>query len=143
MIICQLTNSHAKEIADFFKANFSDGWTEEMILSAFSTGRFFSLGAYEQEDLIGVITYSMVDDSMDIEDVVVKIEYRKKSVASSLLASVFEKLDNTITKKVLLEVREGNIPAINLYKKFGFNQLSVRKKYYSDGENALVMIKEV
>ena len=32
--------------------------------------------------------------------------------------------------------------SINLYKKMGFNAISVRKGYYDDGENAIVMIKE-
>ena len=39
-----------------------------------------------------------------------------------------------------LEVRAGNIPAISLYKKTGFTQVSVRKKYYQDNqEDALLM----
>ena len=44
--------------------------------------------------------------------------------------------------KVFLEVRKSNSVAIKLYGDLGFNLVSERKKYYSDGENALVMLKE-
>ena len=38
-----------------------------------------------------------------------------------------------------LEVRESNVKAINLYKKFGLKEVAVRKAYYNNGENALLM----
>ena len=44
-------------------------------------------------------------------------------------------------KKLFLEVRESNLPAISLYEKYGFIKISQRKKYYKDGENADVMLK--
>jgi ribosomal-protein-alanine N-acetyltransferase len=42
-----------------------------------------------------------------------------------------------------LEVRISNIPAQNLYKKFGLEIVSVRKDYYSDHEDAYLMVKAV
>ena len=42
-----------------------------------------------------------------------------------------------------MEVRESNLPAINLYKKYGFSSLGTRKGYYQDNdENALIMWTE-
>ena len=46
-------------------------------------------------------------------------------------------------KKVYLEVREGNNNAIKLYKKHKFEEKYLRKKYYDDGENALIFEKEM
>lgn len=43
-------------------------------------------------------------------------------------------------KKINLEVNEKNIIAINLYKKFGFEQVGLRKKYYND-QDAVLMSK--
>ena len=40
---------------------------------------------------------------------------------------------------VFLEVKRGNFPAINLYLEAGFEEIDVRKKYYSDGADAVVM----
>ena len=46
-------------------------------------------------------------------------------------------------KQITLEVKETNIKGINFYTKNEFKQISVRKHYYKDGENALVMMKEI
>ena len=46
-------------------------------------------------------------------------------------------------EKIFLEVRLSNLPAQNLYIKNGFNRINVRKSYYSDGEDAVVMAKEL
>ena len=75
-----------------------------------------------------------------------KLEYQlfnRKPVASCELKQIQKFIkDYPNLKKIFLEVRKSNIPAINAYKKAGFNQISVRKKYYSDGEDALILIKE-
>ena len=44
---------------------------------------------------------------------------------------------------IFLEVRESNIAAIQLYKRYHFEQVGVRKSYYQDGENAIVMKKSL
>ena len=53
------------------------------------------------------------------------------------------KLVSLGVNKVFLEVRSSNISAIALYEKKGYTKISVRKKYYADGEDALVMVKEL
>lgn len=130
------------KIAEFFKENFDDGWTEKMLLSAFGTGRFNAICGYVDGCAVGIITFSFSGDTADIEDLVVKKEERKKGYGLNLLNIATDKIFNSGINRVMLEVREGNVPAIALYKKAGFNVISVRKKYYSDGENALVMLKE-
>lgn len=44
-------------------------------------------------------------------------------------------------KSIVLEVRSSNVKAISLYKKVGFDTIRIRKKYYSNGEDALFMQK--
>ena len=44
---------------------------------------------------------------------------------------------------VNLEVRVSNVKAIALYQKFGFKNVAVRKRYYSNGEDAYLMIKKL
>ncbi len=142
MKIVSLNCEDCSIIANFFKENFSDGWTEEMLKSAFKAGRFYAFAAKTNEEIIGVITFSLSVDSADVEDVVVLKSQRGQGVGSALIEEALNKIRNAGIKKVFLEVRESNLPAIGAYKKFGFNEISVRKKYYLDGENALVMLKE-
>ena len=54
-----------------------------------------------------------------------------------------EKAKELGAEKCFLEVRVSNLPALTLYRKFGFEDLSIRAKYYADGEDALVMVKKL
>ena len=87
-----------------------------------------------------VCGYLMVLDSIDVNEILVIAtvkEYRNKGIAQELL-------DKIKTKDIFLEVRESNQVAINFYKKNKFNQISIRKNYYSEpNENAIIMKLEV
>lgn len=83
------------------------------------------------------IAYIVVIDSIDVYEIFeigVLEEYRRKNIASRLL----ESLD--LDKKIFLEVREDNIPAIRLYEKNGFKKISTRKNYYNN-ISAVIMCK--
>ena len=143
MTVKSLNKSSVKEILALYNGNFNDGWTESMLNSGFDGGRLKALGVYDCDKLIGLITFSLSLDDADIEGVVVDRLYRKKGIGALLMQSAHEFILESKIKTVLLEVRESNISAISLYKKFGYEQISLRKKYYDDGENALVFKKEL
>ena len=87
-----------------------------------------------------VCGYLMVLDSIDVYEILAIAtieEYKNKGIAQELL-------DKIKTKDIFLEVRESNQVAINFYKKNKFNQISIRKNYYSEpNENAIIMKLEV
>ncbi|MBQ9246603.1 ribosomal protein S18-alanine N-acetyltransferase [bacterium] len=67
-------------------------------------------------------------------------DYRKMQFAQALMIAAINGCYKTMIKYITLEVRESNIPAINLYEKFLFESIGMRKKYYQDnGENAIIM----
>lgn len=136
-----LTKEHLQDILQLYKDNFADGWNKAMLESAFDTNRFIALGAFENQNLIGLITCSMAIDDADIEGVVVAKEFRLKGYAQILLTELENLLKEKGITKIFLEVRESNIPARTLYQKNGYKEINKRKKYYSDGENAVIMAK--
>jgi len=70
-------------------------------------------------------------------------EFRGQKIASALMINLIEECYKLMIKYITLEVREGNIAAVSLYKKFGFTTIGMRKKYYQDNdENALIMFTE-
>ena len=142
MIVKKLSVSAVDLIVDLYKSHFSDGWNKEMLVSSFSGGRFLCLGAFDDETLVGVITLTLGLDDADIEMVFTSPSFRNRGVADLLIENAINELKNQGLNKVLLEVRESNLPAKSLYFKHGFKQISIRKKYYSDGENAVILIKE-
>lgn len=122
---------------------FPDAWDEKMLLSAFAAGNFYGFIAETDGNPTGFITYSVSVDTADLQDLFVAEDCRKKGVGSALVAEFIKGAISHGVKKLFLEVRESNTPAIGLYEKAGFTFLSVRKRYYSDGENARVYIKEL
>ncbi|MHB8192297.1 MAG: GNAT family N-acetyltransferase [Bellilinea sp.] len=68
----------------------------------------------------------------------VRPEYRRRGIARALLHACENRLP---IKTIKLSVRRSNWPAIQLYENEGYRQVDVWKKYYVDGEDALVLAK--
>ena len=94
---------------------------------------------YLENDIpIGLISYSLIYDRIELEYIWVSLEHRKKGIASKLMDKMFEEDVSNVT----LEVRTSNIQAIQLYKKYGFSIVSTRNNYYGN-EDAYLMIREM
>lgn len=87
---------------------------------------------------IGLISYSLIYDRIELEYVWVKQNFRRKGIASKLIKKMFEEKVSNIT----LEVSVSNESALNLYKKYGFKVASIRNNYYGK-EDAYLMIREM
>ena len=143
MTFIKLTKKDIPTITLIERENFSDGWNESLLSSAFDSGRFYALSLTDGNDVLGIITYSVAQDTADIEGVVTVKASRRQGVGARLVQRVLDDLKEQGVNKVFLEVRASNVPAINLYHSKGFLDISVRKKYYQDGEDAIVMAKEI
>ena len=67
--------------------------------------------------------------------------FRRHKVAQELLEKTMAKAYEKGARKIFLEVRSQNEPAIRLYQKAGFYQIGVRKNYYQKPQDdALVMM---
>lgn len=97
-------------------------------------------GYYIEDELVGFIYIVKSIDSIDIVDIVVDENNRRKGIASLLINYVVD--NNKDINKIFLEVNEHNESAIKTYKKNGFETISVRKKYYGS-DDAIVMKRDV
>lgn len=97
--------------------------------------------------VVGYIGMWFVMDECHITNIAVHSEYRKKGIASTLINEMLKLCVEHETTYIMLEVRASNIPAQNLYSKFGFTEEVVRKGYYKNPDNtredAIVMSKEM
>ena len=143
MKVIDLFATDVDRIVELHEANFADGWNKSMLESAFNSGRFMCIGIEEDERLIGLVSCSFNDYDADIEGITIDKDFRRNGFAKVLLGLLEIKLKEKKIEKVFLEVRQSNVSAQNLYLGAGYNQINLRKKYYSDGEDAVIMAKEL
>lgn len=131
------------EIAALEEECFSDPWNHRMLAESFLSDRFF--GSLLEED--GVITayggVSVVEDEAEIQLICTAEMYRRCGRGAKILEDLLELAREKGAKRVFLEVRVSNASAMSLYLKFGFCGVYARSRYYPDGEDALVMKKEI
>ena len=143
-MIKRLDLKHVLDIVNLFlESNFKDGYNLDMLNGSFKNSYFFAFGEYDGGKLISFICGTKAVDTFDIEDILVSPKFRRCGKAKELANHLFSKLVSDNVNKVFLEVRESNLSAINLYKSLGFIEINKREKYYSDGETALIFLKEL
>ncbi len=91
----------------------------------------------EDEIVLGYLEIRLVDGVVDIMNLFVSEDARRKGIATSLMNEMIEKEN---FNRIMLEVNENNNPAIRLYTKLGFKEISYRERYY-DEDTALIMEK--
>ena len=97
---------------------------------------------YTLNDIIGVISYSIIYERAEINYIVVSDDYRKRGIASKLLSYALNDIEKNGCNVISLEVSFDNEPAINLYLKYGFKIKAVRENYYEKND-AYLMVKEL
>lgn len=91
---------------------------------------------------IGYLEYSLIYDRIEIDNIKVEEEYRNQGIGTKLMAYLVGMAIDLRVINITLEVRVSNEIARNLYKKFGFREVALRKYYYGD-EDGILMEKNV
>ena len=118
----------------------------------------FDKNEENQKNVLGYIVFYGTIESTDIFEVAIEKKYQGRGFGEILMTESMGKLsedrknlkENDLSEKektdfsenkFLLEVNEKNVKALKLYKKIGFEEISIRKNYYGKDENAVIMIK--
>lgn len=117
----------------------NESWTEAQFESSYSLDSSIFLVAFEKEKLVSFLIGQDTVDSINILLLATEKEFEKKGFAGALVKELAEKFKG---KKLWLEVKESNSCAIKFYQKNGFKPVYTRKKYYKDGENAIILERE-
>ena len=75
--------------------------------------------------------------------VAVMPEFRRRSIGRGLVESALSALSGLSADECFLEVRITNDPAIELYRKLGFEITRTISRYYYDGSDAYVMTRQI
>lgn len=97
------------------------------------------LVAEGSEGLVGYAGLMCIEPIADVQTIAVVPEYEGRGIGTTLLSRLIEEARRRYALDVLLEVRADNPRAQQLYRRFGFEQIHVRPRYYRDGVDALIM----
>jgi ribosomal-protein-alanine N-acetyltransferase len=92
---------------------------------------------------LGYCLFWSVVDELEIINIAVASASRRQGVGQLLMGDLLAYAQAHDVKRILLEARAGNTPALTLYDRFGFRRFNVRHKYYADGEDAVEMSLEL
>ncbi len=122
---------------------YKDPWNASNFESELSHNEYAYLYVLEENNIIlGYVGFWLSYEFATITKVSINPALQKRGLGYYLFTKGLEIASNLGASSFSLEVRESNVAAQKLYLKTGFKAVSVRKGYYSDGENAIVMILE-
>ena len=135
----KMTVKDVDAVAEIEFASFNLPWTLEDF--------WYETVRKDSESIVGeidgkIVAYACAWISFgdaDVANIAVEKNYRGQGIGSKLFAEIIRRIKLRDVHGVTLEVRISNTAAIRLYEKFGLRGVGVRKGYYEDGEDALIM----
>lgn len=144
IFIKQMTEEDLPSVVEIEKLCFSDPWSKQSFAEGIKNGYQKYFVASQSEKVIGYIALFHIFEEGEVLNLATLPTERNKGIASKLLDYSFDLLKALGVTRVTLEVRKSNQAARNLYEKYGFSQISIRKNYYSlPLEDGIIMEKHI
>lgn len=137
LIITFCTNY--KDLLPIENECFEFPWTEKIMQEEFENNDRFYYIAKVKDEIVGYIGIWNTGDDLNILKIAVIPRFRNLSIGQKLIETAVNLRNEKGFKQLFLEVDDKNEKAINLYKKCGFEVASIRKRYYQNGDDCLVM----
>lgn len=138
--ISKMTLDDFEQIKDILQEEFDEFWKPSILKSELESSNSKYIVAKENDKIVGFAGIILLPDDAEITNIVTKKSDRKKGIGKLLLAKIIE-MARKERNVISLEVNEKNEIAIKLYKKYGFEKVGIRKKYYNGIDNAIIMTK--
>lgn len=144
MIVRSMEAKDLNEIIKIEKDLYKAPWNENQYKYELEENEFSYLFVLENEGIIiGYYGFWVMFENVDITKVSIRKEFQGMKLSNILMEDCINRVKLLGCEKINLEVRVDNYRAINLYKKYDFKEVIVRKDYYGKGEDALILCKEL
>ena len=140
--IYPMTIEDLELIKENLEEKFDKFWTYGILKSEIANINSRYIVAKCKNEIVGFAGITLIVDEANIMNIVIKKEKRKQGIGSLLLEKLILISKELEATSITLEVNCNNLPAINLYKKFDFQEVGLRKKYYNNTDDALIMTKK-
>ena len=133
-----------ENIKDILIQDFDDFWTYNIFKIELENPNSKYIVAKIENKIIGFAGIWKARDVAHITNIVTAKTLRNKGIGSTMLKKLIElaKSENNINA-ITLEVNVNNIPAQKLYEKYGFKNTGLRKNYYNNTDDAIILTKNL
>lgn len=141
----RMTNEDLPRILELEKENFPTPWHKEHFEYELEENPFSRLFVFELDgSIIAYYGIWITFEECQITTIAVADEYKAKGYGNVMMEHLLHQAKEELCERISLEVRVSNERAQNLYRKYGFENISLRRGYYEDNhEDAYVMMKGI
>lgn len=122
---------------------FSAHWHREDFSAELSSSSSRLYAAFSGNDFAGFISGRFCCGEGEINNLAVAEKFLRQGIGSALLGYFIDRARGENISKIVLEVSEKNAAALAFYRKFSFNTINVRKKFYNSKDDAFLMIRNL
>ena len=140
IIIDKMSIDDLDSIKSVLQNEFDEFWNYNVFKDELKNENSYYIIAKLENNIVGFGGIWKAVDDVHITNIVVRKKFRKLGIGNVILEHLI-KIGRNIQNinSITLEVNSKNTPAINLYLKFGFKKVGLRKNYYGLDENAIIM----
>ena len=131
--------NHLDDIVSIEKSAFNKPWTKNQFMNDIQSGLDSENWVYVIDELVaGYIFGWIIQCEFHLNNIAVHPGYLRRSIGKNLIQHIIARVILRNVGVILLEVSAENIPAQECYQSLGFNQMGIRKDYYSKGDDAIL-----
>jgi ribosomal-protein-alanine N-acetyltransferase len=120
--------------------SFEFPWLEEDFIRCLRQRNCIGMVAEHEDRVVGFMIYELHNTRIHVLNFAVASDYRRRGVGNQMVAKLIAKLSSQRRSRIVLEVRETNLPAQLFFRQNGFRAISVLRAYYDDTpEDAYLM----
>lgn len=144
MNIRRMTLDDLAQVIEIDKVSFSLPWPERSFRFEITDNPASRAWVAELDGkVVGAIVAWLLVDEAHIATIATHPDFRRRGVASKLLTHALRMMMNEGALTSVLEVRQSNLAAQEMYRKFGYEETGRRPRYYKDNsEDAILMTLE-
>lgn len=116
-------------------------WSTAQLTNSVSAAQPIWVVDLPEHGIVAMLVWQKIPNEAEIHLLDTHPAHRRQGYAQQLLNHLFQIVQAETIDRILLEVRSSNMGAIKLYKRNGFENCGLRKRYYQNGEDAIIMEK--
>ena len=142
-MISEMKLEDLNKIKDTLETDFDEFWNYETLKDELESDFSKYFIAKQNDEIVGFAGLKIIVDEADLMNIVTKKCYRHNGIASKIMNELINYCKLNRIKCITLEVNVQNSIAINFYKKYNIKEVGLRKKYYENTYDAILMKLEI